>query len=158
MAHIFQISISNGGVPKLPVNMAQVTLLGVEGDLQRDTKHHGGPERALCLYSLDRIIELQSEGHPIFPGAAGENITIRGLDWSLLTPGDQLRMGNDLTIEITSYTVPCHNLEPFFQEGKFSRISQKTHPGWARLYARVLHPGQIQIGDEVSLITEDESH
>ena len=37
---------------------------------------HGGPERALCLFSLERILELQAEGHPIFPGAAGENITI----------------------------------------------------------------------------------
>ncbi len=154
MAHIFQINISKGGLPKLPVHKALVTTQGVDGDRQRDKKHHGGPERALCLYSLERLLELQSEGNPIFPGAAGENITIKGLDWPSLSPGDRLRLGDDLTIEFTSHTVPCHNLEPYFHEGKFSRISQKTNPGWARLYARVLQPGYIQIGDQVTVIKE----
>ncbi len=155
MAHIFQINISDGGVPKLPITQATVTPQGVEGDRQRDTKHHGGSDRALCLFSLEHILDLQAEGNPIFPGAAGENITIQGLDWSSLSLGDQLRLGDTVIIELTSHTVPCHNLEPYFQERKFSRISQKTHPGWARLYARVLQPGPIQIGDKVAIIKEN---
>lgn len=40
-----------GGVPKLPVAGARVTTFGIEGDAHRDTEHHGGPERAVCLYA-----------------------------------------------------------------------------------------------------------
>ena len=157
MAHIFQINISDGGVPKLPIIQGEVTALGIQGDRQRNTKHHGGPDRALCLYSLEHILDLQAEGNPLFPGAAGENITIHGLDWPALAPGDQIYLGDEVIIELTSHTVPCHNLEPYFQEGKFNRISQKTHPGWARLYARVLQPGSIQIGDKVTKRKESEN-
>ncbi|MBC8505377.1 MAG: MOSC domain-containing protein [Anaerolineales bacterium] len=157
MAHIFQINISDGGVPKLPITQAEVSALGVKGDRQRNTKHHGGPDRALCLFSLEHILGLQAEGNPIFPGASGENITIQGLDWPTLLPGDQFQLGDEVIIELTSHTVPCHNLEPYFQEGKFSRISQKTHPGWARFYARVLQPGSIGIGDRVTKLKEKEN-
>jgi len=30
------------------------------------------------------------------------------------------------------------------------RVAQKVHPGWSRLYARVLREGSVQIGDAVS--------
>ena len=45
---IHQISISDGGVPKLPVDSAAVTAMGLEGDRHNDTEIHGGPTRALC--------------------------------------------------------------------------------------------------------------
>ena len=86
-ARIVQISVSPGGVPKRAVTLARVTTMGVQGDAQRNRTHHGGPERALCLFSQDRIRALQSEGHPIRPGSIGENLTIEGIDWSLVTPG-----------------------------------------------------------------------
>jgi hypothetical protein len=38
---IFQINVSKGGVPKLPVHAAVVTPLGLEGDDQNDREHHG---------------------------------------------------------------------------------------------------------------------
>jgi MOSC domain-containing protein YiiM len=41
---IVQINVSPGGVPKLPVETARVTEMGIEGDGQRDTKNHGGPD------------------------------------------------------------------------------------------------------------------
>ncbi|HSE92450.1 MAG TPA: MOSC domain-containing protein, partial [Methylomirabilota bacterium] len=75
---IVQVSVSPGGVPKRPVEAALVTALGVEGDAHRDTEHHGGPERAVCLYALEAIEALQHEGHPIVPGALGENLTVAG--------------------------------------------------------------------------------
>ena len=78
---IFQLNVSNGGVPKLPVREALLTPDGLEGDRQAHPQIHGGPERALCLYALERILELQAEGHPIYPGSIGENITVCGLDW-----------------------------------------------------------------------------
>ncbi len=152
MAHIFQINISDGGVPKIPIPHGTVTTLGIEGDRQRNTKHHGGAERALCLYSLENILDLQAEGNPIYPGAIGENITMKGLDWPGLRPGDQLRLGDEVIIELTSYANPCKNIQPYFDNGAYERVAQKRHAGWARLYARVLQPGNIHICDPVEVI------
>lgn len=149
MSTIFQISISNGGVPKHGLPVGEVTRLGLKGDQQRDLEHHGGPDRALCLYSLERILSLQEEGHPVFPGALGENITISGLDWTQVVPGSRLQLGDSVVLEIASYTVPCGNLKPFFKDQKFKRADQRQHPGWSRLYARVLQEGVIQVGDQV---------
>ena len=72
---------AEGGVPKIPVGAARLGAEGVEGDKQNDLRHHGGPLRAVCIYSLEIIEALQGEGHPIGPGTTGENITISGLDW-----------------------------------------------------------------------------
>ena len=149
-AHIFQINISPGGVPKLPVQTGEVTELGIVGDKHNNTKVHGGPTRALCLYSLERILALQVEGHPIFPGATGENLTLAGLDWNAMVPGVRLRLGDEVEIEITKYTEPCPKITPFFAEGDISRMGQDGHPGWSRVYAKVLRTGKICVGDVVS--------
>lgn len=151
--HIFQINVSEGGVPKLAIPGGEVTVTGLSGDRQRNRRHHGGPERALCLFSLERILALQGEGHPIYPGAIGENVTVAGLDWSLVVPGAQLRLGEAVEIAISSYTFPCSNIAPAFADGNMNRVSQKKHPGWSRLYARVLQPGRIAIGDPVSVLS-----
>lgn len=87
---VHQINVSPGGVPKLPVPEAEVMLQGLAGDRQRNRRIHGGPRRALCLYSLEVIDLLRAEGHPIAPGTAGENITISGVDWSDLRPGARI--------------------------------------------------------------------
>ena len=90
---IVRINVSAGGVPKRPVRTARVTLAGLEGDGHRNRKLHGGPDRALCLFSLEQIEALQAEGHPVEPGALGENLTVTGLDWPRVRPGDLLRLG-----------------------------------------------------------------
>jgi MOSC domain-containing protein YiiM len=147
VGRIVQISVSPGGVPKLPVDAARVTLDGVEGDAHRDREHHGGPERAVCLYSMDAIRALVAEGHAVVPGALGENVTVEGLDWNRVTPGTRLRLGADVLLEVTRYTTPCFNIRTAFVGGEFARVSQKRHPGWSRVYTRVLHEGVIRTGD-----------
>jgi MOSC domain-containing protein YiiM len=130
-----------------------VSRLGLEGDGQDDIKHHGGPDRAVCVYSLERIQSLQSEGHPIDVGTVGENITVEGIDWDLVVPGVRLQVGDEVVLEIDSFTDPCKTIKGSFIDGKFVRISQKLHPGWSRVYARVLSEGQIHFGDPVELKT-----
>jgi MOSC domain-containing protein YiiM len=149
---VVQINISPGGVPKLPVASARVIANGLEGDGHRDLEHHGGPERALCIFSLEQIRALQVEGHTITPGAIGENLTLEGLDWERVQPGAVLELGERVRIEITRYTSPCFNIRPSFLGGDFARVSQKRHPGWSRVYAKVLQPGTISQGDPVRLL------
>lgn len=144
-----RINISPGGVPKLPIDAVLVSRAGLAGDRQRDLKHHGGPDRAVCLWSLEIIEELQREGHPIAPGATGENFTVAGLPWAELVPGVRLRVGAQLLLEITGYAPPCRTIWRSFRLRRYGRISQKKYPGQSRLYARVLEPGGVTKGDAV---------
>ncbi len=149
---IVQISVSPGGVPKRPVESADVTAGGVAGDAQRDLEHHGGPDRALCLFPMELIRTLQAEGHPIAPGQIGENLTVEGLDWDTVAPGVRLLLGEDVLVEVTRYTSPCGNIRAAFTGGNYARVSQKRHPGASRVYARVLRTGAIRRGDPVRLL------
>ena len=149
---IFQLNSSPGGVPKFAVRQAKVASLGLVGDDHKFPDIHGGPERALCLYSLEDILHFQSEGHPIFPGSAGENVTVSGLDWKKLVPGVRLALGDEVLVEITKYTTPCNSMEDSFSDRNYSRLSQKVNPGHSRVYARVLKAGTLMVGQEVRLV------
>ncbi len=143
------INVSGGGVPKGRISRAKVSRLGLQNDAQNDTKHHGGPERAVCVYSLERIRVLQAEGHPIDVGTVGENVTVEGIDWDLVVPGTRLRLGKEVLLEVASFTSPCKTIKESFIDGRFVRISQKLYPGWSRVYAMVLAEGEIHAGDAV---------
>jgi MOSC domain-containing protein YiiM len=148
--HVHQVSLSDGGVPKRAVPAARVTVEGVTGDRQRNRKFHGGRDRAVCLYSLEIIEALRAEGHSIEPGSAGENLTIAGLDWARVNPGDRLDIGPELKLEVMSYTEPCRLNGQWFKDGDSTRMAQDAYPGWSRLYARVLVEGTVHPGDQVS--------
>jgi MOSC domain-containing protein YiiM len=154
LGRVAQINVNpRGGVPKWRVPSARVARGGVEGDKQRNRRFHGGPQRAVSLFSFERIQALRDEGHPIAPGATGENLTIAGLDWQALQVGDRLRIGEGLLLEITGYAAPCSNIVESFRSGEVTRISQKLHPGWSRLYAKVLAEGLVREGDAVEVDT-----
>ncbi|HMQ34628.1 MAG TPA: MOSC domain-containing protein [Chloroflexaceae bacterium] len=147
---VAQVNVNpRGGVPKYAVPSAEITTQGVAGDRQRDRRFHGGPQRAVSLYAVERIEALRAEGHPIAPGTTGENLTLAGLDWAALQVGDRLLVGEWVELEITGYAAPCSNIEGSFADGAFKRIAQKLHPGWSRLYARVLGEGVVRAGDRV---------
>ena len=148
---IAQLAISPGGVPKLPLGETVVDAFGLAGDQHRGSGH-GGPERAVCLYSLEVIERLQAEGHPIAAGTAGENVTVIGLDWTLVVTGARLRLGLEVLLEVTRYTTPCLNIAPSFLHGQFARILHTDHPGESRVYARVLENGALRTGDAVELL------
>ena len=153
---LVSINASGGGVPKQPRHRAAVTAAGVEGDRQRDLRFHGGLDRAVCLYSFDLIRAMQDEGHQVTVGHLGENLTVMGLDWRLLTPGTRVQVGG-VRLLLTAFAVPCKNMSPYFDGGKIFRISQKVHPGWSRVYARVEEPGTVQIGDPVRIVEAGEA-
>jgi MOSC domain-containing protein YiiM len=152
-AHIFQINASQGGVPKAALREAVINELGLTVD-KHNLKSHGGPTAALCLYALERIVALQAEGHPIFPGSVGENITVAGIDWGQVVPGVRLRLGDEVLVEVTRYTTPCATIKDSFADRDSDRILQTLHAGWSRVYARVLHMGNIHVGSKVSLETD----
>lgn len=150
MARIFQISVSPGGVPKNGMHTAVVNGNGITVDDHADKKHHGGPLQNLCVFRLETILALQEEGHPIFPGSTGENITTVGLPVEALQPGKRLKLGDEVLIEVTHDAAPCTTIADSFFEGNFNRISAKKHPGWNRFYAKVVQGGTIRTGDKIT--------
>lgn len=152
LGKIEAIHVSAGGVPKKPALSANILSDCVEGDGHNDKAHHGGPDRAVSLYALELIEALKLEGHPIFPGSTGENVTVSGLEWARVTPGSRILLG-PVELEVTGYASPCKTIRRSFTGEYFNRISQKLFPGWSRVYTRVMRTGAIQVGDPVTLIT-----
>lgn len=146
---VVRLSRSSGGVPKLPADVVTVGFRGVEGDRQATRIHHGRPWQALCLWSREVIDQLAADGHPIAPGAAGENVTIGELDWSDVTPGVRLRIG-EVLCQVSAYAVPCKQNARWFADGRFQRIHHSNGPV-SRVYATVLEPGTIRSDDTVVL-------
>lgn len=154
---IRSINISGGGVPKKSHDDAQVSQLGLVGDGHNDKKHHGGPDRAVCIYNVEMIQALQREGHPIDIGTCGENLTVEGISWDLMVPGARIHCGDEIELEVVSFTKPCKTIRESFIDGVFTRISEKVHPGWSRVYARVLTEGKIRRGDRIRVISPESS-
>ena len=146
---LYQINYSPGGVPKLPLVEARVSLEGIGRDGHRNKALHGGPDRAICVFSFELIQALRQEGHTMYPGALGENFTLTGLDWVHIQPGDQMNIGEEVRIEFTSFCEPCRRIAQWFHKKNYHRIDQQQHPGWSRLYARVLSEGMVRQGDRV---------
>jgi MOSC domain-containing protein YiiM len=146
-ARVDWLNASGGGVPKWPIQSARLGRLGLEGDAHRSPRH-GGENAALCLFATEVIERIRAEGHPIFPGAIGENVTVAGLDWARIGPGDRLRIG-EAVVEITRYTVPCANIAGAFLGGDVRRVLADEHPGESRAYARVVEVGVVAVGDPV---------
>ena len=136
-----QLNMSPGGIPKTPVLFAHVTRDGVAGDWQRNRKYHGGPDRAVCLYSEELYAELRAEGVDLTNGAFGENFTTCGVNLQHLAKGDQLRVGAECVIEITDIRVPCRTLKEL--DAALPALIQ-GRSGWV---ARVIGAGTVRPGD-----------
>ena len=140
MVNVEGIFVSDGGVPKLSIDQVNVTINGLDGDRQRDLKHHGGPDRAVCVLQTELLSQLQSEGHPIQPGTTGENLLISGIDLEI---GTQFTV-DEVQLEVVSDAPPCKTIASSFTNGEFKRISYKL-TGQTRWYCRVIKPGIIRI-------------
>ena len=148
---IHSINISgSGGVPKLPIKEVFVRFEGVEGDFNRFRmeKKGGDIRRAISIFSLERIVQLQEEGHPIDIGTAGENFTIEGIDWTRLGVGMTIKLGSAL-IRLSEPCAPCSKIGGSFMENEFSRIDQNKRKGWSRWSASVIEEGSVSVGDAV---------
>ena len=144
---IVAVCLGAGGIPKHPVAEGLIGGLGLEGDRHRYVLH-GGPDRALCLLSVELTRELERDDvPPAAPGGYGENLLTEGLDLTTLRPGDLLDVGDEVRLQLSDVREPCKVLQaidPRFPDLMLGRS------GWM---ARVLSGGRVRPGDEVRLRT-----
>ena len=147
---LVQVNVSAGGMPKLPVLAARVTRAGIEGDRQRNRKYHGGPDRAVCLYSEELYAWLREQGVHVPAGSVGENVTTRGIDLQRLSKGDRLRVGAECVIELTDVRVPCSQLKKWDVDLPELIVGRS---GWV---AKVVEEGVVRADDVIELIPRGE--
>lgn len=129
--------------------------LGLTGDTQCDTKHHGGPDQALYLYAREDADWWAAElGREIPPGLFGENLTTEGLDVTGALIGERWRLGETVEVEVRTPRTPCITFESRMGIPHWiKRFHQAGRPG---AYLKVLRPGTIAAGDPVTVIHRPE--
>lgn len=146
---VHSLQANGGGVPKPQISEARVDHAGVVGDVQESRNHHGRPWQALCIWSREVIDAFAASGDPITYGSAGENITITGIDWSLVMPGTKLALG-EVQCFVTAFAIPCSQNKAWFADGNYRKMGHENGDV-SRVYAMVTKPGTIRPGDQVSL-------
>ena len=159
VGHVETISHGNKsmatGICKFPVEgPVGVTKDGIPGDAIVSTKHHGGPDQAIYAYSADDYDWwTASTGREYSPGLFGENLTIRDMP-SNMRIGDRLLIG-EVVLEATAPRIPCDTFTTRMRDTGFGMaFRQAERPG---IYFRVLNEGEVQAGDTVTFIENEES-
>lgn len=127
--------------------------LGLTGDEQADPENHGGPERALLHYSLDRYAGWQ-EQYPdratrFVPPGFGENLASHDMDEHTVHIGDVYLIGT-ARVQVSQPRTPCWKLDVRFDIPGLAREVQATaRCGW---FYRVLETGTFTTGDTIELL------
>lgn len=151
--------IGNNGatsaIGKAPISPPwTITATGLEGDVQADTRHHGGPEKALHHYPHEHYdawradvpeLAVRLQRAPAF----GENISTVGLTETTVCIGDVYRLG-DIRLQVSQGRQPCWKLNERFGQSDMARKVQTTgRTGW---YYRVIDAGVVGPGRPLVLV------
>jgi ferredoxin-NADP reductase/MOSC domain-containing protein YiiM len=151
----FKGKLVTTGIFKQPVEgRASVHTLNIEGDGQADLVGHGGPYRAVYVYSFDNYAYWERElGRSDFSfGQFGENLTVEGMLDEDVHVGDIFRIGTTL-FQVTQPRVPCYKLAIKMEvEGFYGRILASGRLGF---YLRVLEEGEVGQGDLIERVKVD---
>ena len=128
-----------GNVPKAQL---QVNF-GIVGDA-----HAGNWHRQVSLLGIESIARMAAKGAKVSPGDFAENITTEGFDLGALKPGDKLRLGINVELEITQSGKRCHqSCEILEQWGDCIMPREGT-------FAKVTKAGCINVGDAIEVIND----
>lgn len=150
-----ELHYSNGrsmitGIDKREVHEVYLATRGFEGDDVADKKHHGGPDRAVCLYPAEHYIQWEKELDKTLPTAAfGENLTVTNMMEADVCIGDTYKIG-DAIIQITQGRVPCSTIDKYTEANTL--LKRLIETGYTGFLARVLNEGTIRADSRIELI------
>ncbi len=128
----------NRGTQKQPRQSAEIT---VDWGIQSDA-HAGSWHRQVSLLSADKIDAFNQKGAGVTPGAFGENLVVEGFDFRALPVGTLLRCG-EVLLEMTQIGKECHSHCQIYKKMGDCIMPREG------VFARVLQPGRITVGDEM---------
>lgn len=140
--------VEQTGIFKFPTDKpAQVTKLGIEGDVIVSKKHHGGPDQAVYIYGMaDYDWWINELGKELEPGIFGENLNISELESTQFNIGDYLHIG-EVTLQVTAPRIPCGTFAARMEDPQWvKKFRHAERPG---LYCRVIKEGSVKTGDPV---------
>ncbi|MER7503188.1 MOSC domain-containing protein [Nonomuraea pusilla] len=126
---------------------------GLEGDEQGDRRHHGGPDKAVCVYPGEHYPHVEERfGGPLGPAAFGENLTTRGLLDAEVVIGATYRIGTAL-LQVSQPRRPCYKIAARHAAlpGARRLPVELQRIGRTGFYLRVLVPGQVERGQGIHL-------
>ena len=148
-AYVLSVNISRGGIPKKPQKAARALKSGLDGDGRNHAKHIR-PDRAVSLWDHEILERLVNEGFNLSPGAAGENLTVVGLNVQQLDPGTILRIGR-CRLRLEQPRKPCYVLDAIDPRLKEVII------GRCGYMASVVEEGTIRPGMSIDVVAECET-
>jgi len=127
---------------RVPVSTAELVAgHGIRGD-----RKGSSPKRGLNVMSAEILAELAREGFKTGPGEMGEQLVIAGLDFSTLSAGARLQIGEAASIEFMANRIPCERFE------HVQGHPRETATGRVGFMASVVGGGRIKVGDRVTLV------
>ncbi|QSB11116.1 MOSC domain-containing protein [Lysinibacillus sp. FSL K6-0057] len=138
------------GIEKQRVQEVYLSSQGFEGDDVADKKHHGGPDRAVCLYPAEHYIQWEQELGKTLPTAAfGENLTVTNMLEADVCIGDIYKIG-DVVIQITQGRIPCSTIDRYTEANIL--LKRLIETGYTGFLARVLEEGTICADSSIELV------
>jgi len=143
---IFQGKEIQTGMCKQPVSgHVSIGPLGFEGNGVADTKNHGGPDKAVCVYSIDHYPYWEQVLRISLPAAPfGENLSVSNLHEDNICIGDTFQVGTAL-LQVSQPRQPCKTL--LARYGRDDMIKLMVEKGYTGFYFRVLKEGSVKKGD-----------
>ena len=142
------------GIYKYPTNNhINLEKENVLNDTVSDRRYHGGIYMACYLFSADYYPYWKNK-YPYLSwdwGMFGENLTVEGLDESLIKVGSTYKIGTAY-VKVTQPREPCFKLGIRFEnQDILPEFVAHNHPG---LYLQVLESGIVKAGDSMELYEE----
>ncbi|HUC90564.1 MAG TPA: MOSC domain-containing protein [Paenibacillus sp.] len=137
--------VQTGIFKKTVAGPVRITVNGLPGDGQADPVNHGGPDKAVCVYTQShwRHWERVWGESPAF-GAFGENFTITDGVEQDVGIGDIIRVGGAV-VQVSQPRLPCFKLG--LRHGKPELPGMVLETGYTGYYFRVLEEGDVREGD-----------
>ncbi|AGK54142.1 hypothetical protein B1NLA3E_11960 [Bacillus sp. 1NLA3E] len=132
----------SSGINKKPVEKPLfLSTLNFSGDEQADLVHHGGKDKAICVYPYEHYVHWEKElKRPLSYGAFGENLTTVGLLEDDICIGDIFKFGEAI-VQISQPRQPCYKLSLKYGVEDLPIKIQQT--GYTGFYCRVLKEGTV---------------
>lgn len=124
---------------------------GLVGDTIGNQKLHGGDDQAVYAYAREDLDEWEAVlARRLSNGMFGENLTTSGVDVTEARIGERWRIGSDgPLLEVSAPRTPCRTFSAFLQRHNWIKtFTEAAKPG---AYLRVVSPGALRAGDEISI-------